>query len=364
MDTDGKGLPDGVVKTLTTRKAADAFRHSLESLDDLDRRIILALQQDGRASWTSIAEACNTSVPTVVRHGQQLIADGVVRVTALPQLGSQGPVDLFFLRIACLPGTQTSVAAALAANPNTRFVSVVTGRYDIMAELAVTGGSGSYAGLIEQLQTVPDIERWRSDLVMHVYKVAHHWGRQLYGEALGLPPLEDDDLTEPPACEPTHFDEVDLKLIDELKEDGRLTFKALGERLGINESSARRRLERLRSNGCLSIVTLFSAAALGFGAETLITVQADPSRLESVAHELAKMSEVRYIAAILDGNSLMCEVITRSTDDLYKFMTSTLGRMDGVRGWEASMELLSLKRGFVETAWWRAQAHPAAVPDS
>jgi len=45
-------------------------------------------------------------------------------------------------------------------------------------------------------------------------------------------------------------------------------------------------------------------------------------------------------------------------------MTSTLGRMDGVRGWEASMELLSLKRGFVETAWWRAQAHPAAVPDS
>ncbi|HEY0247310.1 MAG TPA: Lrp/AsnC family transcriptional regulator [Gryllotalpicola sp.] len=340
---------------MSTPKAVDAFAHSLESLDDLDRRIILALQQDGRASWTSIAEACSTSVPTVVRRGQQLIADGVVRVTAMPQLGSQGPVDLFFLRINSSPGAQTDVAAALTANPDTRFVSVVTGRYDIMAELAVTGGPGNYARLIEEIQSVADIERWRSDLVMHVYKVAHDWGKQLYGEALGLSAAERLP-SEPTACEPAHFDEVDRRLIDELKEDGRLTFKALGQRLGINESSARRRLERMRSSGCISIVTMFSAAALGFGAETLFTVQVEPARLEAVAHELARMSEVRYIAAILDANSLMCEVIARSTEDLHRFMTSTLGKMAGVQGWEASMELLSMKRGFTETAWWRTQA--------
>jgi hypothetical protein len=30
--------------------------------------------------------------------------------------------------------------------------------------------------------------------------------------------------------------------------------------------------------------------------------------------------------------------------------------MDGVRSWEAGTELLTFKRGFLETPWWRRAA--------
>ena len=36
-------------------------------------------------------------------------------------------------------------------------------------------------------------------------------------------------------------------------------------------------------------------------------------------------------------------------------MKLTLAQLEGVQGWNAAMELVFLKRGGVETPWWRAQ---------
>jgi DNA-binding Lrp family transcriptional regulator len=228
---------------------------------------------------------------------------------------------------------------------------MVTGGYDVMAEFVVRGGPETYAGRVQDLQSIPGIDRWRSDLVLHVYKVGHAWGEQLYHESIGHP--ESAPVREPTECEPGHLDEMDWRLVAELQREGRQTFAALGHSVGIDATNARRRLERLRAEGCVDIVTLVPAAALGFGSETIVMVQIEPGLLEDVATALAGYSAVRYMAALLDENSLMCEVIAPTTDQLYRFISGTLAHLAGVRSWTAATELLSLKRGFVETPWWR-----------
>lgn len=330
---------------------------SLDALDELDRRIIVAMQRDGRASWTAIADAVHSSVATVARRGQQLLADGMMRVAVVPALGSTGQVDSFLIRINCRPATQLDVAAALVRHEDVRFVTLVTGRYDIMAELTVRGGATHYPQLIQQLQSIEGIKRWRSDLIMHVYKVRHDWSRQLFAETMDLPVDDEGSLTmvDSDLCEPEHFDEADRDILASLRDDGRVTFQSVADTLGMNESSVRRRFEKMKANRCLDILTLVPAPALGMGAETLLIVKTDPAKLDSVAKELCQNPSVRYLAATLDDNSLFCEVITRSTADLYKFITSSLSRLEGVQGWSAAMELLFLKRGFVETPWWRGQ---------
>jgi hypothetical protein len=67
----------------------------LDELTELDRRIIVALQHDGRASWRAIAEMVGGTVATVTRRGQHLLSSGVARIAVLPALGSEGPVDAF-----------------------------------------------------------------------------------------------------------------------------------------------------------------------------------------------------------------------------------------------------------------------------
>ena len=328
---------------------------ALDRLTDLDKRIIVALQRDGRASWRAIADAIDAPVSTVSRRGQALIADGVVRIVALPALDADDPHAQFFVRINCAPGSQMAVAAELVRNPDVRFCTVVTGSYDIMAELVVRGGATHYPQLAVALQPIAGVERWRSDLIMHVYKVSYDWGRQLYEEVVGPSDDTRPPDTAPETCSPDHFDQADRAILEVLKDDGRESFQRIADRLGLNESSVRRRFERLRASRCVDIVTLVQSAALGMGAETFLTVKVSPDRLDAVAQQLARYPFVRYLAALLDDNALLCEVITTSVDDLFSFVTDSLAHLDGVEGWSANMELLFLKRGFIETPWWRAQ---------
>ncbi|WP_344986430.1 AsnC family transcriptional regulator [Streptomyces violaceus] len=51
--------------------------------DSLDRRIISALQIDGRASWHRIATALGEPERTVVRRGTRLLDSGLVRIGAM-----------------------------------------------------------------------------------------------------------------------------------------------------------------------------------------------------------------------------------------------------------------------------------------
>jgi DNA-binding Lrp family transcriptional regulator len=332
---------------------------ALDHLSDLDKRIVVALQHDGRASWRAIADRIGAPVSTVSRRGQQLLADGLVRVVAVPALGAEGPHAQFLVRINCQPGTHMAVAEELVRNPFVRFCTIVTGRYDIIAELVVRGAATRYPQVIVDLQPIEGVQRWRSDLIMHVYKVSFDWGRQLFGETIEAP-LELGD-SEAEGCTPEHLDDVDREILAVLREDGRESFQSVGEKLQLNESSVRRRFDRLRANRCLDILTLVPSAALGMEAETFLTVTVDPSRMDAVARELAKYPFVRYLAALLDENALLCEVITTSVDELYGFVTDALAHLEGVQGWTANMELLFLKRGFIETPWWRGQIEQSRV---
>ncbi|MFS0714248.1 Lrp/AsnC family transcriptional regulator [Microbacterium sp. 2P01SA-2] len=335
----------------------------LERLTEVDKRIVVALQRDGRASWRAIADRIGAPVSTVSRRGQQLLADGLVRVAALPALDADGPHAQFLVRINCSPGSHVAVAEELVRNPSVRFCTIVTGSYDIIAEVVVRGTATRYPQLMLDLQPIDGVERWRSDLIMHVYKVSYDWGRQLYADLLSDQPVAtetDSDET----CDPDHLDDVDRQILDVLRHDGRESFQRVGEVVGLNESSVRRRFDRMKEHRCVDVVTLVQSAALGMEAETFLSVTVAPARMEAVARELARYPFVRYLAATLDQNSLLCEVITTSVDELYSFVTDSLAHLDGVLGWSANMELLFLKRGFIETPWWRAQLQsPSADGD-
>jgi DNA-binding Lrp family transcriptional regulator len=320
----------------------------MAELDALDRRIVAALQMDGRASWTDIAEACGTSVATAARRGQQLLADGVVRVAVVPDINHAGPANLFVVRVKCSAGEQVRVAEVLLRRDDVRLVALVTGPFDLVAELIVRKDESLSARLVGDLQAIDGVQACETDLLLHTYKVSHDWSRQLLTGEAHAP-----DGSEPHACDPSHFDNMDRATLARLRGDGRASFRAVAKDLQVNESTVRRRFESLRERGCVWVLTLVPAASLGFESEIVLQITTAPSRLEAVARKLATYRGVRYLGSTLGANSLMCEVILPTTGDVYQFVTQTLGNLDGVQGWTASMELVTFKRGFVETPWWR-----------
>jgi DNA-binding Lrp family transcriptional regulator len=195
------------------------------------------------------------------------------------------------------------------------------------------------------VQRIPGVQATIADLLLHTYKSDHEWSRRLLVDD-GRPPT-------PPVhdCPPAHLDEVDQRIVAALQHDGRTSFHGVALGLGISESTVRRRFEALYVAGCVQVITLVPAAALGFEAELLFWLSVTPARLEAVARELAALTGVRYVAATLGQESLMCEVILPTHADVLEFTTRTLARIDGIRSWSAGVELLTVKRGFVPTPW-------------
>jgi len=324
------------------------------SLDDLDRRIVAALQLDGRASWSAIADLCGTTGPTVARRVQQLTDEGALKIAVMRGAGGSESHQFFFLRLKCGPTMALPVASRIAERPDVRFVTLLTGPYDIIAEVQVPREAGAYHTVVREVQTIPGVEAVIGELTLHVYKVSHDWARELLG-------LQPDDPVDTAEFEEFAFDAVDEAILDRLKLDGRASFAEVAEEVGLNESTVRRRFERLRSRRWAHVVTLVQAAALGFESEIQLRVDVEPARLTEVAQVLARRPEVRYLALPLGGNCLVAEVIARRTEDLYAFTTESLAALPGVTGWSASLELLTIKRGFVETPWWRSEVADVAA---
>ncbi|HEY8456366.1 MAG TPA: Lrp/AsnC family transcriptional regulator [Actinopolymorphaceae bacterium] len=322
---------------------------ALQPLGELDRKIVVALQNDGRASWTDIARMTGASVATVTRRGQHLINEGLVRIVAIPSLGQLGPIEHFLVRLRCEGGMQERVARSIAEKPYVRYVSLVTGTYDVVAELILQKGRHDLVRVFnDEILNIRGVVSSDADLVLHIYKVGHDWSRAIIGDEQRNSHAA---ATGTHVCAPDHVDETDSKIMEILRDDGRASFPAVAQRLGLNESTVRRRYEVLASRGCVQVMTFVPAALLGYETEVLLWLDVTPNRLQTVAEELSQLRGVRFIAATLGRTSLMCEVIMPTTADLFEFTTGILAKLDGIRAWRASLELQTLKRGFILAPW-------------
>lgn len=319
----------------------------MEDLDELDRKILAALHLNGRASWTDIAQLLGISTTTVARRAQHLFGAGLVRVAVLPHLEHDGPVHVFLVRLTCAPGSQLRVAGLLARNPDVRYVAIVTGGYDIVFELVAPKDRDLFSILVHFVQTIPGAQQSHADLVLHTYKVSYDWSLPILGEQAGGFALDRPVHT----CERGHLDDVDREVLAALRDDGRASFHSVGRRLGISESTARRRLESMLERGCAAVTTFIPAAALGYEAEVLLWLSVEPTRQDSAAERLSSERGVRMIASVLGQASLTCEVIVPTTADLHRFTSSTLASVPGVQSWTAGVQVLTVKRGFLMVPW-------------
>ncbi|MCG8618316.1 MAG: Lrp/AsnC ligand binding domain-containing protein [Desulfobacterales bacterium] len=105
------------------------------SLDELETNIILALQEDARKSFKSIAKDLNVSEGTISNRVNRLIQKGILKLEAR--------VNPFVLtnKVAALLGinlkhrTHIEALAEIRALPNVNAVWVTTGKYDIFVEV-------------------------------------------------------------------------------------------------------------------------------------------------------------------------------------------------------------------------------------
>jgi Lrp/AsnC family transcriptional regulator for asnA, asnC and gidA len=139
-------------------------------LDDVDRGIIAALQQDGRAGNSAIAEQLGVTEGTVRQRMKKLLDADLLRVTGLvnPEVVPDHQLCVLGIKIDETKHLEAR-ARAVSALPEVRSVAIVTGRYDLLVEAIVPSNHGLIQFLAESLAQVPGIESSETFLLLKTF---------------------------------------------------------------------------------------------------------------------------------------------------------------------------------------------------
>ncbi len=135
------------------------------------------------------------------------------------------------------------------------------------------------------------------------------------------------------------LDAIDLHVIEALRKDGREAFAQIAERLGVSPGMIRQRYNRLVDLGYLKVIAATNPLMMGKRTMALIGIRTDGRKMLQVAEFLTKFDEVVYTVFVSGGYDIMIEVFCKDHEDLLRFMTEKLAKVDGVRETESFIYL-------------------------
>lgn len=141
-----------------------------------------------------------------------------------------------------------------------------------------------------------------------------------------------------------NLDNYDLRILEELQQDGRITNQELADRIGLSPSPCLRRVCALEEAGIISgYRALLDAKRLGLNLMALLSISMDrhtPERFEHFEAAIAEMPEVIECLLITGREAdYQLKVIVRDMDHYQELLLRRITRIEGVSGVHSSFVL-------------------------
>jgi Lrp/AsnC family transcriptional regulator, regulator for asnA, asnC and gidA len=139
------------------------------------------------------------------------------------------------------------------------------------------------------------------------------------------------------------LDDVSKAIIEQLQEDGRRPYAAIGKAVGLSEAAVRQRVQRLLDFGVMQIVAVTDPLQVGFPRQAMIGIRCEGD-LEDVAEKVAEMPEVAYVVITAGGFDLLVEVVCEDDDHLLDLVSKRIRAVPTVRTTESFVYLKLVKQ--------------------
>jgi Lrp/AsnC family transcriptional regulator for asnA, asnC and gidA len=144
-------------------------------VDDLDVRIIGALQVDGRRPAVDIARQLGVPKSTVQRRLDALIRGGVVQVAAYVDSSKLGLALHVHLNLRLDLSSYQEALEAVVGLTEVRWVAVTTGPYDVVAEAYFASPQHLHEFIRDKLAKIHGVTSVESSVILSVEKLTFHW---------------------------------------------------------------------------------------------------------------------------------------------------------------------------------------------
>jgi Lrp/AsnC family transcriptional regulator, regulator for asnA, asnC and gidA len=143
----------------------------------------------------------------------------------------------------------------------------------------------------------------------------------------------------------SQLDDVSKAIIEQLQQDGRRSYAAIGKVVGLSEAAVRQRVQRLIEGGVMQVVAVTDPLELGFARQAMVGIRVT-GPLDPVADKIAELEEVDYVVVTAGSYDLLVEVVCESDEHLLEVISDKIRRISGVDATETFMYLKLRKQTY------------------
>ena len=135
-------------------------------------------------------------------------------------------------------------------------------------------------------------------------------------------------------------DDLDLRLLSELKKDGSISIPLLAKKLNINASVLYSRIKRLIKKKMIKKFTIdIDETQLGFGVKAYVGINRDPKFKTKIHENLLEIPEIDRIIEVTGRFDLMVGALAEDLEQLHNIVVDKIGKIDGIQNTETFVEL-------------------------
>ena len=142
----------------------------------------------------------------------------------------------------------------------------------------------------------------------------------------------------------TELDITNVKIVDLLMENGRMSAAEIARRVGgISERSVRYRIRRMEEEGFIKVSAIVNPKLIGLTVIADVFIEVESGRISEVAHQLAEFECISYVACAIGERDISVQVVAHDSDEVYTVVTEIIGKLPGIRKTTTSIVPLVLK---------------------
>ncbi len=141
------------------------------------------------------------------------------------------------------------------------------------------------------------------------------------------------------------LDAVNKAIVEELQQDGRRTYGAIAEAVGLSEAAVRQRVQKMREAGIIQIVAVTDPLQIGFRSQAMVGIRADGDARD-VAEKLAAIDDIDYVVMCAGSFDILVELVCEDESAILDLLNGTIRNIPGVRDTETFMYLKLTKQTY------------------
>ncbi len=139
------------------------------------------------------------------------------------------------------------------------------------------------------------------------------------------------------------LDDVDHAIIDLLRGNGRLAYRAIARELSLTEATIRARVKRLEESGTMRVVAVTDIEAAGYQMLLAIGVQVENRSPLDVATDLAEIPEIFSVNVVVGAQDIEMLMVAEDHSALNRLLRKVLSEVSGIRRLVPSLAMDVLK---------------------